>query len=89
MLERKRKNVVSIQSRLAHISELKASVETHPLCFNFYEDAKYFYAILPYPVDGLDGVRSSKAQGQAKALELIYHKLEKLWDIDTNKLFCK
>lgn len=74
--------VISIQSRIAHIEELKASVETHPLCLNFYEDETHYYAILPYPIEGVDGVRSRKLPSRAEALERIYNKLEYLWSRD-------
>lgn len=76
------RKVVSIQARLAQIEELRSSIETHPLCLNFYEDEYYYYVILPYPVENLDGVRSRKSPSRSEALERIYSKLESLWNLE-------
>lgn len=77
-----RKHSKTIQENIQQVAENLAKVENHPLCFRLYMDDHYFTVVYPdgdLPSDGMRIPKRTTAGGQAFSLDLLYHKLEKVW----------
>lgn len=70
---------MTVQQNIERVKTIRTQVTEHPMCRVINEDAHYFYIYFPPGDFAYDGLRATKSDGHAVALQKLLDEMECIW----------